>query len=311
MEKKDYFKYMSQNFKFFFIAFLVSIFFWGGVNFLTENLEDFLFFEVYQPYPQLFLAQVNPYTIRDLNKQAPEIGAESAILVNIDKLGNEKIIFEKNPDKILSIASLTKLMTAFVALEYYDSSQLVRVSKKAVGQPENFGHLKVGERLSVENLLYITLIESSNDSAYALSELISKEAFVDLMNTEAEYLGLGDTYFTDPTGYEPENRSTVRDLAKLAQYLLNKKPEIWEITINPKFELYDPDGIFHHQLLSTNEILNEFPEIIGGKTGYIPQAKGCFLLILEDKRTKNIFITIILGSNDRFSDMKELIDYVI
>lgn len=302
---------MSRNLNFFFISFLVSMFLWGGVNFLTGNLEDFLFSEVYRSPSQLFFAQVNPYKIRSLEKEVPKIGAESAILVKIDRLGNEKVIFEKNSDEILPIASLTKLMTAFVALEYYDSSKTTRISKEAVGQPEDFGQLKVGEKLSVENLLYITLIESSNDSAYALSELINKEAFVDLMNIEARYQDLGDTHFADPAGYEPENRSTTRDLAKLTKYLLNEKPEIWEITTNQEFELYDPDGVFHHQLLSTNEILNEFPQIIGGKTGYTLEAKGCFILILEKKRTKDIFINVILGSNDRFGDMKKLIDYAL
>lgn len=305
---------MSKNLKFFFIAFSVSIFILAGVNILTENLEDFLFSEVYRLPSQSLLAQIRPQVFRNLNRETPketlEIEAKSAISVKIDKQNNEKIIFEKNSDEILPIASLTKLMTAFVALEYYDSSEMARISKEAVAQPEDFGQLKVGERLSVENLLYITLIESSNDSAYALSELMSEKAFVDLMNIEAEYLGLKNTYFTDPAGYNPENHSTVKDLVKFTRYLLDKRPEIWEITVNPEFELYDPDGVFHHQLLTTNEIINEFPEIIGGKTGYTLEAKGCLILVLKDQRTGNIFINVILRSNNRFEDMKKLINYV-
>lgn len=301
---------MSRNLKFFFIAFSASIFIWAGVNILTDNLEDFLFSEVYRLSSQPLLAQINLQVFRNLDKETPEIEAKSVISVKIDKQGNEKIIFEKNSDEILPIASLTKLMTAFVALEYYDSSEMAKISKEAVAQPEDFGQLKVGERLSVENLLYITLIESSNDSAYALSELMSKEAFVDLMNIEAEYMGLKNTYFTDPAGYDSENRSTVKDLVKFTRYLLDKRPEIWEITVNPEFELYDPDGVFHHQLLTTNEIINEFPEIIGGKTGYTLEAKGCLILVLKDKRTENIFINIILKSDNRFEDMKKLINYV-
>ncbi|HDZ54611.1 MAG TPA: D-alanyl-D-alanine carboxypeptidase [Candidatus Nealsonbacteria bacterium] len=301
---------MSRNLKFFFIAFSASIFIWAGMNILTDNLEDFLFSEVYRLSSQPLLAQINLQVSRNLDKETPEIEAKSVISVKIDKQGNEKIIFEKNSDEILPIASLTKLMTAFVALEYYDSSEMARISKEAVAQPEDFGQLKVGERLSVENLLYITLIESSNDSAYALSELMSKEAFVDLMNIEAEYLGLKNTYFTDPAGYDSENHSTVQDLVKFARYLLDKRPEIWEITVNPEFELYDLDGVFHHQLLTTNEIINEFPEIIGGKTGYTLEAKGCLILVLKDKRTENIFINVILRSDNRFEDMKKLINYV-
>jgi len=302
---------MSRNFRIFLISFAISFFFWGGVNVFTQFFEDFITSEVYLVSPQPFLAQVNPQVLQNLRKEAPEIKAESAIIVKINKLANEKVIFEKNPDQILPIASLSKLMTALVSLEYYDSSSMVSISKEAVEQPEDFGQLKVGERLSVENLLYITLIESSNDSAFALSELMSKEAFVDLMNAEAKDLGLADTYFADPTGYQPENRSTTRDLAKLSQHLLNSRPEIWEITVNPEFKLYDPDGIFHHQLLSTNEMLDEFPQIIGGKTGFTTEAKGCFILILKDKRNGNIFINVVLGSVDRFEDMRKLIEYAL
>lgn len=302
---------MSRNFKFFFIAFLVNFFFWAGFNILANNFEDFLFAEVYQmPSSQLFLAQVNPSTLQKFKKEAPEITAKSAISVKINKSGAEKIVFEKNPDEVLPIASLTKLMTALVALDYYDSSLTVRVSREAVGQPENFGQLKVGEQLSVENLLYIALVESSNDAAFALSELISSEAFIDLMNIEARELGLEDTYFADPTGFNPENRATARDLAKFSQYLLSERPEIWEITTKTEFDLYDPEGIFHHKLLNTNEILDEFPAIIGGKTGYTLEAGGCFILILENKRTGDILINVILGSENRSEDMKSLIEYV-
>lgn len=300
---------MNKNLKFFFIALLGSIIFGGGVNVLADGLEDFLFSEVYHQPSQLFLAQVSPRTLQSFKEEIPEIEAKSAISVKIDKTGREWIIFEKNPDEILPIASLTKLMTALVSLRYYASFQVVEISKEAVGQPEDFGQLKIGESLSVEDLLYITLIESSNDSAYALSELISKEAFVDLMNIEVGHLGLKDTHFIDPTGYDPENHSTARSLAKFSQYLLDQRPEIWEITTYLEFELYDPDGIFHHQLLNTNEILGEFPEIIGGKTGYTPEAKGCLILLLRDKNTANILINVVLGSENRFEDMRKLIDH--
>lgn len=302
---------MSRNLKFFFSALFVGIIFGGGINLTTNNLESFLFTEVYhQPYSP-FLAQANLYVLQDLknNKEVPEIAAESAISVKIDKTGKEKVVFEKESDKILPIASLTKLMTALVSLEYYDSSEIVKVSREAISQPEDFGQLKVGESLSIENLLYITLIESSNDSAYALSELMSQTAFVYLMNKEAEHLRLNNTYFVDSTGYEAGNNSTARDLVKFSQYLLREKPEIWEITAYPEYQLYDSNGIFHHRLLNTNEILGEFPEIIGGKTGYTSEAKGCLILILQDKRNGSIFINVVLGSENRFEDMRKIIEY--
>lgn len=302
---------MSRNFKLFISAFLISFFFWGGFNFATGSLESFLFTEIYRSPSDLLLAQANLQKAlqKSLEKEPPEITAKSAISIKIYESGNERVIFEKNPDQILPIASLTKLMTALVALEYYDPSLIIEISKKAVEQPEDFGQLRVGERLSVEDLLHTMLIESSNDSAYALTELINEQAFIDLMNIEARNLGLGNTHFADSSGYKSESRSTANDLAKFAKYLLKERPEIWQITAQPEYSLYDNQGVFHHQLSSTNEILEEFSQIIGGKTGYTFEANGCFILLLKDRRNENVFINVILGSKNRFGDMRKLIDY--
>lgn len=302
---------MSQNIKFFFASFLISLSFFWGINILGESIENFFFFSLYQPSPRVFLAQLNPRSIQGPEKEIPEIEAKSAISVKIDKSGNQKILFGKNENQILPIASLSKLMTALVALESYNLSQQLEVTKEAVEQPEDFGQLKIGESLSAENLLYLILIESSNDSAFTLSELIGQKGFVDLMNLEAEHLGLFGTHFTDPTGYSVENYSTTKDLVTLAQYLIEKRPIIWEISSFSEFDLYTPDGVFHHKLLNTNQLLGEYTEIIGGKTGYTEEAGGCFILILKNSKDESFLINVILGSEDRFEEMRKLIDYAL
>ena len=301
---------MSKNLKFFLISLLFSAFFWGGFNVLAISLAGGTNNGNGRLAPQKFSAQVLPQAPPPvIEKAKPEIGAKSVFSLSIDKKGNERIIFEKNPDEILPIASLTKLMTAWVASEYYDPSQVVDIGWPAVDQPEDFGRLKVGETLSVENLLYIMLIESSNDAAYAVAELISEKGFVGLMNIEAKSMGMSSTNFIDTTGYLPENYSTARDLAKLSKYLLIEKPQIWEITKKSEFNLYDADGVFHHTLLSTDELLKEFPQIIGGKTGFTFEAKGCLIIISKDEKSGNTFVNVILGSDDRFGDMRKLIEY--
>lgn len=302
---------MSKNFKIFLVVFLISMPFWWGINVFEKYTEEF-FFISFLSDPQssgLFLAQVIPIHIQSIKKEAPDIGARSAISVKIDKQGNQKIIFKKNPNQILPIASLTKLMTSYVVIDNYDFSQQLTISKKAIGQPENFGNLKVGESLSVENLMYIALIESSNDSAFALSELVTEKGFVKLMNLEAEHLGMLSTNFVDSTGYLPENHSTANDLVKLSQHIANVAPIIWEIASLPEFNLYTPDGVFHHQLSNTNELLGKYSEIIGGKTGYTEEAGGCLILVLTNPEDGSLLINVILGSEDRFKEMKKLIDY--
>lgn len=259
--------FMSRNIKFFFSAFLISLPLWWSVNIFGVYLEDSLFFSFYHqpPSPQVFLAQISQRSFQTPEKETPEIIAKSAMSVKIGKNGNQEVLFEKNSDQILPIASLAKLMTALVATENYDLSQELEVTKKAIEQPEEFGGLKIGEYLSVENLLYLSLIESSNDSAFTLSELIGQEGFVGLMNLEAEYLRLFGTHFVDPTGYSAENYSTAKDLVNLAKYIIENKAMIWEISSFPEFDLYTPDGVFHHQLSNTNELLGEYEEIIGGE----------------------------------------------
>ncbi|MBZ9578723.1 D-alanyl-D-alanine carboxypeptidase [Patescibacteria group bacterium] len=306
---------MTKNLKYFLITFLISLPFWWGTNLLERNLEDLFFWQEVMKHPQVFIAQVNFGGIKknfEFKEETEnlQIKADSAISVWLDLKNQEKILFEKEIDKTLLIASLTKLMTANVVLEYYpDLSQTIEISREAVFQEENSGNLQIGERLSVENLLYIMLIESSNDASYSLAERIGEEGFVDLMNLEAKYLGMENSHFIDSTGISPENQSSVKDLVALTKQLL-EKPLIWEILEKSEFDLYGPDGIFHHKLLNTNELLGEIPKILGGKTGFLPEAKGCFLLVLETPKNKGFLINVILGAENKFEEMEKLIDWV-
>jgi D-alanyl-D-alanine carboxypeptidase len=249
-----------------------------------------------------------------------KVGAEAAISIFFDpSQGRKKILFEKEANKKLPIASLTKLMTANIVLENYDLSQEIEISKAAVSQESEFGNLKIGEKFLVKDLMYPLLMESSNDAAYALAELYGVESFIELMNSKAQDLGLFDTSFVNPTGLDPDslnelgNYSTVQDLARLSENLLLEKPLIWEILAMPQFDLYSPDGVFHHKLLNTNELLRQdgwAGKIIGGKTGWTPKAKGCLVLVIKAPNSSSYLINVILESEDRFGEMKKLVDWV-
>ena len=121
----------------------------------------------------------------DLQGSESEINAESAIVLESNLSGGEKIIFEKNRELKLPIASLTKLMTAVISSDNYDLLQKITVSKEADLQQAMKTDLKLGDTFSTIDLLYIMLIESSNKAAYALSEQIGKKEFVALMNQRA------------------------------------------------------------------------------------------------------------------------------
>jgi len=315
---------MSRNLKFFLIVFVLSLPFWWGVNVLGEKLENFFYWREISQNTQIFTAQIileeklnKLKPIRHRNVEDLEIRATSVISVFLDNKGKEKILFEKESGKILPIASLTKLMTALVVLENYDFSKEIKISEKAVEQPEDLGKLVAERIFPVKYLLYPLLMESSNDAAFSLAndyDGMTGEKFVTLMNSAAQKLNLNDTFFVNPSGLDPEtktpetkiNYSTASDLAKLTEELL-KKPLIWEILSTPRYNLYGPE------LLNTNELLGEIPEIVGGKTGYTYTAGGCMVLVTIAPKDAGFLVNVILGTdghNGRFGEMKKLANWL-
>lgn len=315
---------MSGNLKFFSLGLLLSIFFWGGINIFQRNFEDFLFWRNTTLNPELMAAQLvreenlkESKPFRNSETKKPEIEAKSVLSIFVNSQGFSETLFEKESDKPLPIASLTKLMTADIVLENYDLSQMVKVSKEAVKEEEDFGNLRVGESLSARTLLYPLLMESSNDAAAALAEVVGKKAFVDLMNLQAKKLGLENTSFSNATGLDPDsqketsNSSTAKDLAKLAEHLFLKYPLVWQILSKKEYDLYSSNGVFHHRLKNTNELLGKNSLVISGKTGETPEALGCLIILMKSPGNRDGYVfNVILGSEDRFGEMKKLIDWL-
>lgn len=307
--------------KIFFLAFLLSLPFWWGVNVLEKNLEEFLFVKLLSENPQILTATANQEEIkRKLKGLRPvrnrdiedfDLKAKAGISVFI-KENRRKVLFNKSESEGLPIASLTKLMTSYIVLEHYNPEQIIKISEKAVKTEGNFGEFKIGESFFVKDLLCPLLIESSNDAAIALAQVVGEEAFVGLMNLETEDLNLKNTYFVNPTGLDPEfntpSYSTSEDLVNLSWYLLKEHPEIFEILSIKELDFYTPGGNFHHHLVNKNELLGKLPEILGGKTGYTEKAKGCLLLIT--KKNEGFLINVILGSDERFEEMENLLNWI-
>lgn len=232
------------------------------------------------------------------------INAKSAISVESNLKDINKIIFSKDSQMRLPIASLTKLMTAVVVLDNYDLSNTWQIDKIADSQEPMKRDVKKGDILSVKSLLEIMLIESSNKSAYALSEIIGEKKFVDLMNQKAEYFGLKDTYFVDPTGLDSANISTAVDLARFAGYILKDYPKI--AGISKSKELYVTG---FGTAVNTDQLIGEIPGVVCGKTGFTIAANGCLLLVTNNGKSNDYLINVILGADDRFSEMKKLISW--
>lgn len=304
-----------------FIGILLIAFFWK----MQEKIEDFFFFELTKQRSfegnglEVYYATFKPF--RDWNIENLEIKAQASATIEINQENGSKFLYTKNPEKILPIASLTKLMTAFIVSENYDLEQIVKISEKAAIAETSFGHLKIGESFYIKDLLHSLLMESSNGAAQALAEIMGENEFILLMNLRAQELNLENTHFTNPTGLDPDipnatlNYSTAKDLATLSWHLL-KKPLIWEILRTETFDLYTLNGIFHHKIENNNELLelpdevDWKPRILGGKTGWTPAAGECLVLVLENPKNDTFLVNIVLGSQDRFGEMKKLIDWI-
>ena len=206
-------------------------------------------------------------------------------------------------------------MTAAIALENYDLDQIVTINNVEIQGSENPGEFKIGETFFVKDLLYALLLESNNEAALALSQVIGEKNFLELMNQKAQTIGLKDTYFINSTGlgYNAFNISSAQDLASLVFYLKNNAL-LWQISRTKDFELHDSLGSFHHKMENKNELLANSKvawseRIIGGKTGWTPQAGNCLILVLNSPREENLLVGVILDSQDRFGEMEEIINW--
>ncbi len=259
--------------------------------------------------------QLNKFEI--INNQATTTAKAFIVLANYKN--QDRILFARNLDETLPIASITKLMSAIIAIDNLDLTQKVLASTPAVGGDGTTNILKIGELYTARDLLKSMLIASDNDSARLLSNLVGEDKFVSLMNDKAKILGLNHTHYYNSTGLDPLNQddfdkvnfSTANNLAVLVKYINNNYPEIWKITQNHNAEICSVKN-FCTKITSTNKFLtdNNFNwRILGSKTGQTDLASKNLALIIEP--ANDIFlISIILNSNDNFLDTRALLNQI-
>lgn len=207
------------------------------------------------------------------------------------------------------LASLTKLMTAVVALEELDQNKIIKISPAAVAAEGPAGNLEVDEEYTVFDLLKAMLVVSSNDAAQAIAEFYGLPDFISAMNKKALALGMRETSFVDATGLSFLNQSNIEDLSKLAKYIYNRHPEIWEITRKKSVKIVDLSKNKETELLNINNFaFNGHPDFLGGKTGFTDQAGGNLLSIFDYNGKK--VLVIVLGTEDRFGETEKLYNWV-
>ena len=246
---------------------------------------------------------------------APETLGKSAILIDA---ATGTVICESNSHELLAPASVTKVMTLLLIMEAIDSGRIgwndtVTASEAAAEKGGSQIYLKVGEQMSVSDMVKSIAVSSANDCACAMAEYIagSEEAFVNMMNQRAQELGMQDSHFINCTGLDdsPEAKThltSAHDIALMSRELLTKHPDIkkyttiWMDTVR--------DGTFG--LSNTNKLVRFYPGATGLKTGFTSGAGYC--LSASAQRDGMELIAVVMGcatSKDRFNSCKALLDF--
>src|SRR4030043_1215845 len=226
---------------------------------------------------------------------AEEVYSRSAVAMDA---ATGRILYAKNPDLRLAPASTTKLMTAIIAIEKADLSDVVTVSRNASHVSPHKAGFREGDKVSVETLLYAALVGSANDAAVALAEAVagSEKRFVYLMNSKAIAMGLKDTKFINPHGLPgPGQYITAYDLSKIMSYAL-RYPKLKEI-IGTRVAEVSTENRYAIFLKKPNRLLWSDEDLVGGKTGYTRKARHCFVCAAE--REKDTVVVALLGSPSR------------
>ncbi|MFD1427807.1 D-alanyl-D-alanine carboxypeptidase [Kroppenstedtia sanguinis] len=234
------------------------------------------------------------------------VSAQAAAMIDVQ---SGRILYEKNAGQQMRIASLTKIMTAIVAIEDGDLTEKVKVKPGAVGVEGSSIYLKPGEEIPLEHLLYGLMLRSGNDAAVAIAEHIggSVEGFVYKMNEKAEYLGLEKTHFQNPHGLDAkEHYSSAGDLARLTAYAL-KNPVFRKIVSTQVKTLPWPGEEWHRKWYNKNKMLRLYPGGDGVKTGFTKLSRRT--LVSSATREGRQIATVTLNAPDDWEDSMKLLEY--
>ncbi|MEW9669685.1 D-alanyl-D-alanine carboxypeptidase family protein [Ammoniphilus sp. 3BR4] len=238
---------------------------------------------------------------------APSISAQAAAVIDVE---SGRVLYEKQGNAKMRVASLTKIMTAIVAVEEGRLDEVVTTPDHAVGTEGSSIYLRKGEQLTLEQLLYGLMLRSGNDAAVTIAEHIggSIEGFARLMNEKAEYLGLRQTHFTNPHGLDDSNEhySTALEMAKISAYAL-KNEDFRRIVSTKVIKIPQHGEKWDRKLVNKNKMLNLYEGADGVKTGYTKLAKRC-LVSSATKEGRQIAVVTLNAPND-WDDHARLLDY--
>lgn len=224
----------------------------------------------------------------------------------VDDLTNGVALAQVNQDARWPTASITKLMTATVVFDDVSPDARITITPHMMAVYPQEETLVVNGTYTVDDLLHVLLMPSSNVAAEAFAEFYGRAAFMAVMNQRAEQWGMTNTYFDDPSGLSSANQSTAHDLAILAQHVYENYPQILAITRTPETTVTDLATGKKYDVKSINSFAGQ-TDFLGGKTGYTDQADDNLLSIFV--HDGHPALIIVLGVADRFADTTKLLNW--
>lgn len=236
---------------------------------------------------------------------AIDTSARSAILMDID---NNRILYSENIDEIRSVASISKIMTAVIAIESGRLNDIVIVGDEIKSAYGSGIYIQIGEELTLQDLVYGLMLRSGNDAALAIAKYVggSVDNFVKTMNQKAKEIGMSKTTFNNPSGLDEEkgNYSTARDMAILTSYAM-KLDDYKTITGTKKYNLKTNKNTY--SWINKNKLLTSYKYSTGGKTGFTEIARRT-LVSTATKDNINLVVVTLNDGND-WKDHQNLFEY--
>ncbi len=258
-------------------------------------------------FSAVFLTIVSCFSVCGETEKGIEVSAKSAILLCDN---TDDVVFEKNADERLSMASTTKIMTTLIALEHaQQDDKTVTFTQDMIAEGSSM-YLKVGDKLKLSDLATGMMMVSGNDSANAVAVTLggSQEKFADIMNGKAKEIGMNHTHFVTPSGLDDENHySTAGDMAKLMQYAMHNE-DFARLTAQKsmKVTFIRPSDVVN-TYVNHNKLLSMYAYCNGGKTGFTKKSGRCLVTSAEKDGVKLIAVT--LNAPDDWNDHMKMYDY--
>ena len=247
----------------------------------------------------LIIIPINVFAFNDTSK--------SSVVMDID---SGRILYQKNMNEKSLIASITKIMTATIALEKGNLDDIYQVGNEVLEMYGTNIYLEVGEKISLKDLLYGLILRSGNDAAVVIANNISdnEEEFVKLMNKKAKILGMNKTVFSNSHGLDEKtkNYSTAHDMAILSSYIYKKSKLYRKINSTYKYELQSNNKSY--LWYNRNKFLKMYKYSTGGKTGYTPSAGKT--LVSTAKKDNLRITTVTLKDSNHYENHINIDNYI-